>query len=130
MRIKIEPNEQASQRTKNRIKERGPWFVIERKHDSQTLGLIGKGDTESWLFAEVDFPDGDRWTGWLPANEFNIVETQGFWAWQLNRKPIYYKQMMKQLLETIDTLVMPLTFFIMMHLVVLYIILPLIILAL
>ena len=80
MRIRIEPNEQASQRTKNRIKERGPWFVIERKHDSQTLGLIGKGDTESWLVAEVDSPDGDRWTGWLPANEFNVVETEGFWS--------------------------------------------------
>jgi hypothetical protein len=35
--------------------------------------------------------------------------------------------MMKQIIETIDTLVMPLTFFVMMHLVVLYIILPLII---
>ena len=38
--------------------------------------------------------------------------------------------MMKQIIETIDHFVMPLTFFIMLHLVILYIILPLIILAL
>ena len=35
--------------------------------------------------------------------------------------------MMKQLIETLDSFVMPFTFFIMLHLVVLYIILPLII---
>ena len=32
------------------------------------------------VLREVGGPDGDPWFGWLPANEFEIVETEGFWS--------------------------------------------------
>ena len=65
MKIKIEPIKPlASKHTKDRINERGPWFTVERK------ALI-TGEDEviaSWLLR------GDDWLGWLPINEFRIIE--------------------------------------------------------
>ena len=77
--IKAKPN--ASRRTKNRIRGFGPRFIVEKKHDlNDIMALIGKRDSESWLLREVGGPAGDPWFGWLPANEFEIVKTEGFWA--------------------------------------------------
>ncbi len=81
MNVRIKPTTNASQRTKNRIAERGPWFTVEKKNDlNKIIARIGKTDTESWLLREVGGPDGDPWIGWLPAREFEIVETEGFWT--------------------------------------------------
>ena len=81
MIVKLQAKKNASQRTKNRIRERGPRFTIEKKHDvNDIIGLIGKQDSETWLLHEVGGPDGDAWIGWLPANEFDILETEGFWS--------------------------------------------------
>lgn len=76
MIVSIKPTTSASQRTKNRIKERGPRFVVERMHDTKSLGLTGGGVTglESWLLREVGGPDGDTWIGWIPLDEFEIVK--------------------------------------------------------
>ena len=73
MKIKIEPIKPlASQRTKNRIRENGPWFIVERKHTDEEFGIdsskaIGFG-LQSWLLR------GGDWLGWLPINEFRITE--------------------------------------------------------
>lgn len=85
MNVRIKPTANASQRTKNRIAERGPWFAVEKKNDlaksfGGALARIGKTDSESWLLKEIGGPDGDPWIGWLPANEFEVVETEGFWT--------------------------------------------------
>jgi len=80
MKVKIKASANASQRTKNRIKERGPWFEIEREHTWEAFhgNLLGRevrqGDTESWLLREVGGPDGDTWFGWLHTNEFEVIE--------------------------------------------------------
>jgi hypothetical protein len=74
MIIKIEPTPLASKRTRERIKQRGPEFVVERMHDTESLGLGSGGATlESWLLREVGGPDGDTWIGWLPLGEFKII---------------------------------------------------------
>ena len=77
MIIKIKPTPLASKRTKQRIKERGPVFVVERMHDTESLGIgrLGSGEAilESWLLREVGGPDGDTWVGWLPLGEFEII---------------------------------------------------------
>jgi hypothetical protein len=74
MIIKIKPTPLASKRTKERIKQRGPTFVVERMHDTESLGLGSGGATlESWLLREVGGPDGDTWIGWLPLGEFEII---------------------------------------------------------
>ena len=79
--ITIKAKANASRRTKNRIRGFGPRFIVEKKHDlNDIMALIGKRDSESWLLREVGGPDGDPWFGWLPANEFEIVETEGFWS--------------------------------------------------
>ena len=74
MIIKIEAIKQlASQRTKNSIRENGPWFNLERKHTDQELGTgqkaIGFG-LQSWLLR------GNDWLGWLPINEFRVIDTK------------------------------------------------------
>ena len=79
--ITIKAKANASRRTKNRLRGFGPRFIVEKKHDlNDIMALIGKRDSESWLLREVGGPDGDPWFGWLPANEFEIVETEGFWS--------------------------------------------------
>ena len=76
MTIKIKPTPLASKRTKERIKQRGPEFVVERMHDNRAFGLtptVGNTILESWLLREVGGPDGDTWIGWLPLGEFEII---------------------------------------------------------
>ena len=75
MTIKIKPTPLASKRTKERIKQRGPEFIVERMHDTKSLGLTSGGVTrlESWLLREVGGPDGDTWIGWIPLDEFEII---------------------------------------------------------
>lgn len=76
MIIKIKPTPLASKRTKERIKQRGPEFIVERMHDTVSLGCpsgSGEANLESWLLREVGGPDGDTWVGWLPLGEFEII---------------------------------------------------------
>jgi len=54
--IMISPTNKAIRRTKNRIREHGPVFQVER------VGLVS-GD---WLLASGE------WLGWLPRNEFHV----------------------------------------------------------
>jgi len=72
MKIKIEAIKPlASQRTKNRIRENGPWFTLERKHTDKEFGIGKKAagfGVQSWLLR------GNDWLGWLPINEFRITE--------------------------------------------------------
>jgi hypothetical protein len=66
--VRIEPTNEASQRTKNRIRERGPFFQVERHHlDGQT-----------WLMREVKsiLPHAGEWLGWLPVNEFKVIDCE------------------------------------------------------
>ena len=64
--VRIEPTSEASQRTKNRIRERGPFFQVDRHHL----------DGNSWLMREVKsiLPHADEWIGWLPVDEFRVIE--------------------------------------------------------
>jgi len=66
--VRIAKTKEASQRTKNRIHERGPFFQVERHHL----------DGQSWLMREVSIegvnPNNDGWLGWLPINEFRVIE--------------------------------------------------------
>ena len=74
MKIKIEEIKPlASQRTKNRIRENGPWFTVERQ-GGQAFGIGHAHGEASWLLR------GDNWLGWLPINEFRITEKS---AWHL-----------------------------------------------
>jgi len=60
----ISPTSKASQRTKNRIREKGPVFKVE-----STDG--GFQPVESWLLrTNLNMTDG--WFGWLPRNEFHV----------------------------------------------------------
>ena len=74
MIVSIKATADASQRTKNRIKERGPEFVVERKHTNAAFSLKGEAQLETWLLREVGGPDGDTWLGWLNVKEFEIVK--------------------------------------------------------
>ena len=56
--VRIEPTNEASKRTKNRIRERGPIFQVERHHL----------DGNTWLMS------GGEWLGWLPVDEFKVIE--------------------------------------------------------
>jgi hypothetical protein len=58
--IKISPTNKASQRTKNRIRERGPVFTKEAESSHGA----------SWLLRAV-FPQ-PIWIGWLPRNQFHV----------------------------------------------------------
>ena len=52
--IKISPTNEASQRTKNRIRENGPFFSVDWEKETEWLLRAG------------------IWLGWLPRNEFRI----------------------------------------------------------
>jgi len=72
MNVRIKPTANASQRTKNRIAERGPWFAVERRHDNDTFGFAPDISTkEGWLLREV----GGGWLGWLWRDEFEVLES-------------------------------------------------------
>ena len=67
--VKIEPTDGASLRTKNRIRERGPTFQVERHHLNGRTWLMRQavGDGRVAL-------DGEIWLGWLPVDEFRVIE--------------------------------------------------------
>ena len=54
--IMISPTSKASQRTKNRIKERGPVFTKEAESSHGASWLLRSG----------------KWLGWLPRNQFHV----------------------------------------------------------
>jgi len=58
--VKLQALPNASRRTKNRIKENGPFFFIKK---------TGDHFFESGILVASE--DGD-WFGWLPANEIRI----------------------------------------------------------
>ena len=64
--IMISPTNKASQRTKNRIREKGPVFRVERT--DETLG------GEQWLLrvAPPHKFGAEIWMGWLPRHEFHV----------------------------------------------------------
>jgi len=59
--VTLEANDNATRRTRNRIREHGPNFRAERS------GMCGSIDELGWL---VSAEDG--WFGWLPRSEFNF----------------------------------------------------------
>ena len=61
--VLISPTNKASQRTKNRIREKGPVFEVEQG-----------GHFSEWLLrATPPHKFGaDIWMGWLPRNEFHV----------------------------------------------------------
>ena len=67
LHLTIEPTEQASQRTKNRIRERGPTFRL--------LSVVERTLTHNEKVALFNSTD-DLWLGWLPVREFNITEVK------------------------------------------------------
>ena len=58
--ILISPTNEASQRTKNRIRENGPVFVVDWEKDTQSKS--------EWLLHSQK----TIWMGWLPRNEFHV----------------------------------------------------------
>ena len=65
--VRIEPTNESSRRTENRIRERGPIFQRDRIHL----------DGSMWLMRQtVGKPNvhGEMWVGWLPVNEFKVIE--------------------------------------------------------
>jgi|TARA_R110000744_G_scaffold140833_1_gene252148 hypothetical protein len=62
--IMISPTNKASQRTKNRIREKGPVFQVE---DDERMA-------SQWLLRAVPphKVGTEIWMGWLPRNEFHV----------------------------------------------------------
>ena len=68
MIIKIEPNHLASKRTKERIKQHGPFFNLEdgRSEFSTHCGV--------WLLREANPKKGkEPWLGWVQRKEFTVT---------------------------------------------------------
>lgn len=65
--VKIEALPNASRRTKNRIKEHGPFFVIR-----QTANHIFDWEVGPCEVAGILLASEDSWFGWVPANEVRI----------------------------------------------------------
>jgi hypothetical protein len=66
-RIKVTPTNGASQRTKNRCRERGELGFIVRKTPQTTLFAGNSG--KLWIMLESI---GSDWEGWLPMDEIII----------------------------------------------------------
>jgi hypothetical protein len=62
--MKLIPKKHASVRTKNRVKEHGPFFEIKDAASS----VIALNDNEGLLVESRK----DNWIGWLPADEVII----------------------------------------------------------
>ena len=60
--IMISPTDKASQRTKNRIRENGPFFSVD---SPQPKWMVREKETE-WLLR------AGTWVGWLPRSEFHV----------------------------------------------------------
>lgn len=71
--IKIEANNLATQRTKNRIREHGAIFVQMNKSNTVTQ-FPG---VECLLIKSMD----ESWTGWIPTNEISIKDSDSVISW-------------------------------------------------
>lgn len=74
--VKIEANDNASQRTKNRIREHGPFFFLKDSAKS-VQSLSG----ESGILVECQgfdpiIPNQNDWFGWLPESEVTVIEQE------------------------------------------------------
>ena len=71
--VKIEANDNASQRTKNRIREHGPFFFLKDSAKS-VLSLSNKDGIllESHGFDPI-IPNENDWFGWLPSEEVTVT---------------------------------------------------------
>ena len=72
MRLRIEANDNASSRTRNRIRERGEFgFVLKSRrpcaalHNRPSMCLMGQ---------EPGKLAGDQWLGWLPEDEIEFEQ--------------------------------------------------------
>jgi hypothetical protein len=73
--IMISPTNKASQRTKNRIREKGPVFEVEQGgHFPLTTANTENRLPVQWLLrATPPHKFGaDIWMGWLPRDEFHV----------------------------------------------------------
>jgi hypothetical protein len=73
--IMISPTKKASQRTKNRIREKGPVFEVEQGgHFPLTTAHTENRLPVQWLLrATPPHKFGaEIWMGWLPRNEFHV----------------------------------------------------------
>ena len=70
--VRIEPTDKASQRTKNRIRERGPVFQVDRHHLDGNTWLMRQ--TVSNGCTTYPHEHGEIWVGWLPVDEFHVLE--------------------------------------------------------
>ena len=65
MIIKIEPNHLATKRTKERIKQHGPFFNVEK---------FKRGVWSEWLLREANpKKDKEPWLGWIERKEFTAI---------------------------------------------------------
>ena len=68
MIIKIEPNHLSTKRTKERIKQHGPFFNLEDGHS----GFSRHGGV--WLLREANPKKGkEPWLGWVQRKEFTVI---------------------------------------------------------
>ena len=78
-RVTITPTSEASRRTKNRIKEHGPCFVMERSGEAFLIAsLCWRYWRQAGLCWLLRAEDG--WLGWLPVSEFDIVTCNKLYA--------------------------------------------------
>ena len=73
MHIDIQPQESASQRTKNRLREKGAeGFLIQSSPPEQPCKALHNRQSVLVVAASDGERRGDRWMGWLPLDEISI----------------------------------------------------------
>jgi len=65
----LKPNKGASQRTRNRIREKGPSFIVELEATMLTNTASSIDGKICVCFRQID---GD-WSGWLPVDEIHAI---------------------------------------------------------
>ncbi len=74
MHIGISSKPEASQRTKNRIRERGrEGFLVQSSPPIQSCKALENRQAVLVVAASDGERRGDRWMGWLPMNEVTIT---------------------------------------------------------
>ena len=72
MKIRVDANESASSRTKNRIRERGEFgFVLKNR---KTCYALGNRPSLMLMGLEPGKLAGDQWLGWLPEDEIEFEQ--------------------------------------------------------
>jgi hypothetical protein len=69
IKVKLTAKKSASNRTKNRIHEHGPFFVVKAAEGRHIPGLK---DLLCILVRPLD--ENDDWLGWMPISEMEIEE--------------------------------------------------------